>query len=172
MTEIGHNLPPGWIRMDGPGVYGENTGNPRDIRNIRWDGNGRIPACELNFLRQGLGSCCISNVIPPGEGRFTVSDSNVAIVEFEKIARPIVERSGMEIELTSDRFDIDQWLSRSAAEKLRAFSRSANKGLGGALLVDHERWLDFVVTAHRDGSKLPATMLRQWLIRGRRLGFR
>ena len=61
-----------------------------------------------------------------------LGDSNAALVEFEKIARPVAEKRGMEIELTTDRFDINQELSEAAAEKLRVFSRSANKGLGGA----------------------------------------
>ncbi len=163
MTEISRNLPSGW--SGGVlGVLREGTGSHRIIHNFRWVGRDRFPACELNFLQTGPGSCSVCSVMPRGEGRLSLSDRNAALVEFEKIARPGVERLGMEMELTTDQFDINEELSEAAAEKLRLFSRSANKGLGGALPIDRERWLDFVVTAHRDGCKLPATMLREWLI--------
>lgn len=166
MAEIGRNLPPGWSQSDGPGDFGENTGSASHLRNFRWDGGGRIPRCELVLLRMGPGSFGVGMVISQENiPRFTVSESNAAVVEFsEKVARPWVDRLGMDMELTRDQFDIRQWLSVAAAEKLRAFSRSANRRVGGALPEDNDRWLDFVVTAHRDGCILPATMLRRWLI--------
>jgi hypothetical protein len=40
----------------------------------------------------------------------------------------------------------------------------ANKHAGFLLTRDQERWLDFIVTTHRAGSRLDASTLRRWLI--------
>lgn len=165
LEEIGRHLPPHWSRDTEAGKYGEDMGRDgHDLRHFRSEGCDRFPPCELVFIRQGPGSVNVANIVFSRAGGFTIGDYNAAMEDFCDIARPHAEKAGATLDLTSEQFDINEWLSVAAARKLRDFSRLANKGLGGALPVDHSRWLDFVVTAHRDGCKLPATTLRRWLV--------
>ncbi len=42
--------------------------------------------------------------------------------------------------------------------------QSTNKSTGSSHPLDHQRWMDFILTAHLEGSRLDATSLRRWLI--------
>ena len=60
--------------------------------------------------------------------------------------------------------DLDNWLSPAAADRLRIFSASANKGTGASHPSDRERWNEFVLIAQREHSSLSSFTLRRWLI--------
>ena len=66
--------------------------------------------------------------------------------------------------LTEAQADLDHWMAPATAEKLRLFSTCANKATGSAHPRDRERWNDFVLSAHRDGSRMDASTLQRWLI--------
>jgi hypothetical protein len=80
------------------------------------------------------------------------------------VVRPRAEERGVEVELTSSQADLGNWLSEKSAEKLRMFSTLSNKDIGCLHRLDQKRWIDFIVTAHDDGSQLHASTLRRWLI--------
>jgi hypothetical protein len=104
-------------------------------------------------------------VVPQQQHQLTYREYNGILEEFcERLLRPIAERSGLRVELSATQADLRHWLSAGAAERLRRFSALANKSTGASHPSDRERWNDFVVAAHRDGSNLDATTLRRWLI--------
>ncbi len=165
MDEFERGLPGGWSRDRASEVLHEYHGNKPGRYHFRSAGGDGFPACDLILIRLGTTALGVANIIPRDDDRFSFSEHNAALEEFcEEIARPCVEKMGMGLELTSGQFDINRWLNDESVKKLRDFCRLANKGLGGALPLDRDRWLDFVVTAHRDGSKMPTTLLRRWLI--------
>jgi hypothetical protein len=69
----------------------------------------------------------------------------------------------VEVELTSTEADVSNWLSEASAEKLRTFSILSNKYIGCLNPLDQNRWIDFIVTAHQEGSQLHASTFRRWL---------
>ena len=119
----------------------------------------------LYFHGQEDGDGLRSTVIFRDMSAPSCEQNNSIIEKFHaRFVDPLAGAFGVSVELTPDQFHERDWLSEAAVEKLHRFSRMANKGLGGALPVDHERWLDFVVTAHRGGTRLPAHLLRTLLI--------
>ncbi len=166
MDEIERRLPEGWKRDREYEVsYREREASSRRIYVFKSEGIDGLPAVTVFLPEREPGTEFGSIVFPPGMSRLS-SEPNNAVIErfFTEFARPCAGATGASVELTPDRFDERHWLSEAAVEKLHLFNRLANKGLGGALPADHERWIDFVVTAHRDRTDLPAHMLRNWLV--------
>jgi hypothetical protein len=165
MEEVGCDPGTGWMRGNASKVIPDSHGNLPGRYRFHTGGGEGFPACDLILVRRRPRSLCVMNIIPHTLGGFTSGEYNAALEDFaEKVIRPFAEKRGWRIELTSGQFDLNRWMSEATAKKLLDFSRSANRGVGGAAPVDSERWLDFVVTAHREGSRLPAAMLRRWLV--------
>ena len=58
---------------------------------------------------------------------------------------------------------LDEWFSPSTAQALRRFSNSANKSTGASHPRDQERWMEFLISAHHDGSDIDSDLLYRWL---------
>lgn len=124
------------------------------------------PGSATLFLSQTEpGTYAVRNIIPATKRQLTRAEYNRLLEEFyERSLRPSAERDGLSIELTESRAELDHWLTPATAEKLRSFSACANKATGSAHPMDRERWNDFVLSAHRDGSRMDAATLRRWLV--------
>lgn len=128
-------------------------------------GDDRHPSASLFLTEFEPGTLFVSNIAPNPLGQLAPREFNAILEEFcERIVRPCAERTGVSVELTADRADLGDWLSETAVRKFRAFTTHANKNTGSAYPPDQERWLDFLVTAHREESRLDADTLRRWLI--------
>ena len=166
IDEIERRMPPGWSR-DREAEGRLSTLDPDDGPNylFRVDGVAHLPTASLFITGEEPGVLHVANVCPREDGQLTFAEYNAILEDFHRrSARPAAEATGANVELTSDRADLRHWLTETAAQKLIAYSRLANKGTGGAHPRDRARWLDFVVTAHRDGSHIDASTLRRWLI--------
>ena len=69
---------------------------------------------------------------------------------------------GVQVELASPDFRIDDVLSASAVQALRGFSSLANRSVLHPL--DRERWNRFLGMAHREQALLTSDMLQRWLV--------
>jgi hypothetical protein len=126
---------------------------------------GQRPAANLFFTDKGPETLYVSNIVPRSQHKLAYGQYNALLEEFyQRFIRPAADQTGAKAELTGDQADLDRWLSRATAEKLRGFSRGANRGTGSSHPSDRERWNDFVLAAHREGSSLDASTLRRWLI--------
>ncbi len=69
------------------------------------------------------------------------------------------------VELENSSKTIEDFVSVETAEKLRSFSRAANRGTGNHHPSDHERWLKFVFAVHEEcaGDRLDSSLLAKWL---------
>ena len=72
--------------------------------------------------------------------------------------------AGFEIEVTSNRQSLDDWLSVEAAAALRRFSVLANKSTGSSHPSDRERWVAFLIKAHQDERSFNSDLLMRWLV--------
>ncbi|MHC5539285.1 hypothetical protein ACYOEI_13790 [Singulisphaera rosea] len=107
----------------------------------------------------------VSNIIPLSEHELSHLEYNHLLEEFfEHSLRPAAEREGLNVELTEARADLEHWMTAVTAAKLRSFSTCANKATGAAHPRDRERWNEFVLSAHRDDSRMEAATLRRWLV--------
>jgi hypothetical protein len=114
-------------------------------------------------------SLYVSNIVPKN-GELSIDQYNCVLEEFyEKLLKPVAESLGLEYQLTSDTEDIEDWVSKNwisleTAEKLKKFSRLANKYTGSSHPVDQRRWFDFLIVAHKKRESLEANTLAQWLV--------
>jgi hypothetical protein len=107
----------------------------------------------------------VTNVVPMG-GTSSLSKGqyNAILAEFETdVVQPALEVLGLESELSTF-VEITDWISPEAREKLKMFSIGANKSTGTTHPADRDRWLEFVLLVHREGSELPAHILEEWLV--------
>ncbi len=124
----------------------------------------RHPAATVFLLHKEPRAANVPNILPSERGRLSHRDYNAILEEFfERFARPCAERNGVMAELTPGQVDLEHWMSPQAAEKLRRFSRSANKSSAASHPSDRERWMDFLVAVHRENSGLAAATLIRWL---------
>jgi len=125
----------------------------------------RRPAASLWITQKEANIFHVSNILPAAKRQLTVDEYNDILKEFfDRFLLPTLEKTGMSAELTECYASPEQWLPAEAAEKLRTFSKCANKGTGSSHPADRVRWNDFVVAAHQGRGELDAATLRRWLI--------
>jgi len=135
------------------------------MRCYAYAGDGRNPAATLFLTEAGRDTLSIPNIVPRERGRLSYGQYNGLVTDFfERFVQPHADKAGVTAELTEVQADLEHWLSHDAAEKLRRFSRVANRGTGASHPSDRQRWLEFLVTAYQEGNHLDAVTLQRWLI--------
>jgi hypothetical protein len=123
------------------------------------------PSATLVLSQKDPATFSVSNIIPVTKHQFTHREYNAILEDFyERVLQPYSGPAGMTATLTGSHADLEHWMPAEAAEKLRRFSACANRGTGSAHPRDRDRWNEFVVAAHQDGSRMGASDLRRWLI--------
>jgi hypothetical protein len=166
MDDVEKSLPPGWVRnrvMEGQ--LRTLTMRTKPTYSFAHDRDNRFPSATIYITEKEPGLFFVPNIVPIKKHRLSYGESNALLEEFgERIVRPCAEKMGVHVELTACQADLRDWLSDKVAEKLRTFSMTASKNSGSVLPLDKEHWLDFIVTAHGEGSRLDPSTLRRWLI--------
>jgi len=104
----------------------------------------------------------LTNIVPDELGQLTYDEFNYILEEFlQKFARPAAAKTGVTIETSSGVVTIDDWFSPETAEKLRHFLKLSNGSRSRP--DDDERWMAFLVSAHREDAKVHGDQLRRWL---------
>jgi hypothetical protein len=129
------------------------------------DRDDDLPSATIYLAEKSDGVLVASNIHPHKKRQLTHDEYNSILEAFyNQVVKRCAEKMEVPVELTSNQADPSDWLLDETAAKLRAFSASGNKGAGFLLTEDHERWFDFIVTAHAEKSQLDASALRRWLI--------
>ena len=164
MDEVERSLPPGW-RRDKSAIRLSSYFFGWDIvYGFEHAQEDSLPSASIYLAEKEVGRLNVSNIHPHTKRQLSYDEYNSILECFCNIVRPCAEKLGMGVELTPCHADLSDWLSHTTVEKLKSFSKEASRYTGAARPLDRERWLDFIVTAHREGSQLDATMLRRWLI--------
>lgn len=105
------------------------------------------------------------SVEPKGIGVLTVEQINQVKDEFShRFVEPFAALAGVQIELTSGEFRLEDVLSEDAASLFRGFT-GPKTGMGiGLHHGDEQRWQRFIVAAHKENSKLDGATLHRWLV--------
>ena len=113
----------------------------------------------------GNGELYVSNIVPKDYQRqLSYHEYNAILSEFyDRFARRSATEQGLSIELSSDDVNLEDWLSPTAAEALRLFSRKANRSTGASHPEDQKRWYRFLILADREKARLDASTLARWL---------
>jgi len=166
MEEVERQLADGWSRD------AETEGNLRTMALrgeptycFACEQREHRPAAVVFVTQKEPGLFYVPNVVPRDRRELSHDEYNEILAEFcNRFVRPAADRTGVRIELTDTQADLGSWLSPTAAQKLRTFSAAANRSTGSSHPCDQDRWMDFIVASHRDGSRLDAHTLRRWLI--------
>jgi len=165
MDEVEKSLTPGWERdRTLENELRADVFRTKPVYCFARDEDGRLPSAIIYLLEEETGTLVLSNIVPRKKYQLTFDEYDAVLDDFVSIVRPCADKTNVLVNLTRSQADLRDWLSDKAAEKLRTFSTKANKRAGFLLPIDEERWLDFIVTARREGSKLDASNLRRWLV--------
>lgn len=107
----------------------------------------------------------VANIVPRNVGELGIANYNTILQDFvTRIAEPAALKGNFEIELTSPNQTLESWLDTEPADKLRRFSRLANKSTGAAHPLDRERWYAFLIATHSASKRLDSDQLARWLV--------
>jgi hypothetical protein len=146
---------------------GENVYPPRPLRPFYFtcpEAPGRA-ASEIWIARRDPNELYVSNIVQKEyRGQLSYPEYNAILSEFfDRFARPVATEQGLHIGLSSDNLGLEEWLSSTAADALRLFSRKANKSTGASHPEDQKRWYSFLILADREKARLDASTLARWL---------
>lgn len=107
----------------------------------------------------------VPNIVPVKCGvQLTVREWNEIMEAFVRDgARAAAEGLGLTLTMTEAERAITDWLSWEAARLLDKFSFASNRSTGSAHWCDAERFNAFIIQAHRDGCRIDAGLLADFL---------
>ncbi len=124
-----------------------------------------LPGALVAVAEAEVGRWHVTNVVPTESSELAYDEYNGILNEFcHRLVRPVADELGISVELTKPQVEPEDVLSAEAARLLRTFSASANKSTWGSHPSDQERWMQFLVVAHKDQSDFGADLLRRFLI--------
>lgn len=107
----------------------------------------------------------VSNIVPLKHGDLGITGYNDALKDFVRaVVSPAAEECHLEYDLSSGVKSIDDWADQDTAKALKRFSALANKSTGRSHPMDGDRWLAFLLLAHRKNSQLNSEQLLRWLV--------
>jgi hypothetical protein len=164
--EIDKSLSTGWTRdRDLEEGFRKQIITTKRLFCFSYDGDDRLPSATIHLVEDAPGRLVLPNIAPRTKYRLSIAEFNALLEEFaERFLRPCAERLGVRVDITSGKKELGHWLSDAAAAKFRRFSERANRRAGYLLPADRERWLEFLLEAHRERSKLDGSTLRRWLV--------
>lgn len=164
---ITHRLNNGWTRDFELEIRVKNDGMNLSNRNFycfRCNENDNRRAALL-WMSEEPSGLKVYNIVPEKPGSLSYPEYNLILNEFNSVyIQPLSNMLGYETHLSNSHITIDDWAVPATVKALKLFSGCANKGTGRAHPMDDERWMDFVITAHKVDDKLNAENLRRWLV--------
>jgi hypothetical protein len=143
--------------------FARNSVSSTEVLSFRREPADGLPAASLSLWGTDDGYY-VPNVVPVESGKLSYRQYNAILKDFlAKVLHPVAPRFDFVAEITSDRQDVEDWLSPDAVMKLRAFSNAANKSTGASHPMDQRRWFEFVIAVHRSGTTADSELLRRWL---------
>ncbi len=116
-------------------------------------------------LWQEKGGYRVANIVPQNVSELGITKYNTILMDFvDRVVKPAAENNEFEIELTSSRQTLEDWMTEGPAIALRRFSRSANKSTGASHPMDQARWFTFLIEAYRSPKRADSEHLARWLI--------
>lgn len=116
-------------------------------------------------LWQEKNSYKVSNIVPRNVSELGIEKYNAILQDFvARIAEPAARPGSFDIDLTSPKQTLEDWLTVEPATALRRFSKLANKSTGAVHPMDRARWYAFLIATHRASKQLDSDQLKRWLV--------
>jgi len=155
--------PPWRFDLERSQEIAKNSTLKADVLAFRRDKSDDLPAASLT-LWETDGGYYVPNVVPVEYGQLNYAQYNKILNDFlEKIILPTAPLFGFRIETTPDHQNLEDWISKETANRLRTFSAAANKSTGASHPMDQKRWFEFIISAHRNNADLDTERLARWL---------
>ena len=166
IDRVGKSLTAGWMRDRlQEEEYRRKIVTSGRLFCFRYDGDDSLPSATILLLEDVPGHLILPNIAPRKKYRLTIEEFNSLLDEFAtRFLRPCADELGLKVDITDAHRELNHWLSDAAVTTFRKFSERANKRAGYLLPADRERWLEFILEAHREKGKLDGSTLRRWLI--------
>jgi hypothetical protein len=106
----------------------------------------------------------VTNIVPRKVGELGTTKYNIILQDFvEKVARPASVEGVFDVDLSSSRQGLNDWVDDPVSELLKSFSALANKSTGASHPRDQERWFKFLIAAYLAPARLDSDQLVRWL---------
>jgi hypothetical protein len=166
MEVLSRSLPEGWVR-DGSRekkVRDEIPGSYRPQYCFVSLPTGDTPSAEIWFAGKGDSQLYVSAIVSRGRN-MTLEECNALIMEFhDSVLAPEASRAGLHIDVEPEEQGPENWMTTPTAKLLRSFSGIAKGSHSRSHPLDTERWIMFLIAAHRENAEVNATGLAEWLM--------
>ena len=137
-----------------------------DLFCFEYDGAHGVPGATVWVSTKDDGQVLYeTTIVPTIEREISVEQCNAVLESFvDHMVRPLTNESNVLVELTSAEPDLRDHMSAPVEKRLRAFSSAANKTTGGTHPMDRQRWLEFLLAAHRENIDWSSEDLHRWLV--------
>jgi hypothetical protein len=123
------------------------------------------PGVSLWMFEEVDGRYKVSNIVPLRHGNLGTKGYNNALNDFVRaVVQPAADDTRLDYDLSSGLESLDDWTDQDTAAALQRFSSAANKSTGRGHPLDGDRWIAFLLTAHRKNSPLNSEQLSRWLV--------
>ena len=123
------------------------------------------PGVSLWMFGEKDGRYKVSNIVPLKHGDLGIKGYNEALMDFVRaVVRTAADESHLEYVHSSGLESIDDWADQDTAVALKRFSNLANKSTGRSHPLDGDRWIAFLLAAHRKKPPLDSEQLARWLV--------
>lgn len=123
-----------------------------------------IDACYLSLMLYEEGFK-VTNIVPRDVRELGIERYNLILADF---LRSVVQRAAKEFNirviLSEPTLSLSTLVGEQAVPALEAFLSGANKGTGSAHPSDRRRWLEFLVTVHRQSKRPEGEAFERWLV--------
>jgi hypothetical protein len=124
--------------------------------------DNKMPSASI-FLMNDRDKVFVSNVVPHDVGHLEFDEYNSIVKRFHEEAIAPLSKESLNIEITDGEYDVEAEIPKSLTEKLKAFSRCANRSTGSSHPLDRARWFAVISESHRLERPLESYILFRWL---------
>lgn len=136
--------------------------SPVDFLVFEREETGTTEAVSLHLWRKA-DTYAVTNIVPIRVPELGRANYNKILQEFAAlVAEPAADNTGFEVILSASQESLEDWLSQDSAAALKTFSAAANKSTGSSHPYDKERWMRFLILAHRNGETIHSDKLARW----------
>lgn len=107
----------------------------------------------------------VTNIVPMEKNSLNYDEYNEVLDKCSNdCIIPCANACGLSYKVTSENVDLENYMSKESARKLKMFSSAANKSTGSSHPCDQERWHEFICQTMKDGDKNVISILGRWLV--------
>ncbi|MDR5776849.1 MULTISPECIES: hypothetical protein [unclassified Caballeronia] len=124
-----------------------------------------IAAATVTLFPDGASSYKVSNIVPRERSSLSEGEYNAVLLDLvTEVVEKAKQSNGITFELSTGQQGPLDWTTQEAANALLTFSLGANKSSAASHQLDRERWMAFIVAAHRsEHEHFYPSYLARWL---------